>query len=546
MLGNGIVTNPLVRLKLVRSSYTIHIGRVIGRSIRSAMTLMALQHDFPMPDFLSSAAIRVLCAVLLAVMLPGCGPLPLADYPEFDPPRWTAAASDRAWVPASGDQADIQAGTVVMAEAASTEAKTSSAATYDLPALIDLALEDNPMTRADWAAARGAAYAWARSRAPYYPLINVDSESGYERIIDQVPNHWGTLKNWQSTNLVSLDYDLIDFGRRDASSAAAHEDLIAANFAFNRSIQTVVLNTERSFYLFDASRARIKAAQAVVRLAQTDRRAVTQRHNLGLATGPDLLLARQREAQAEYDLENIELQMRDAQADLALALGLDPLQLPPVANFDSQALPAKLAPAVEKLVRRAAADRPDLAAQAARVRGRAAAIALARANMYPSVDVSAYYGSHAFNYGLSNPPTKYYTAMAPEYAATVSLKWDLFTGFADVNAIGAAQAARDQASAELHEAELGVASQVWRAYYAFQTAMQKYQYAEALLQASQASYDSNYESFGHGLMNIIDLLTAERDLANAEYTIIQSRADVLVAAAALAYATGAISPPENH
>jgi outer membrane protein TolC len=76
--------------------------------------------------------------------------------------------------------------------------------------------------------------------------------------------------------------------------------------------------------------------------------------------------------------------------------------------------------------------------------------------------------------------------------------------------------------------------------------MRKYQYAEALLQASQASYDSNYKSFGHGLMNIIDLLAAERDLAGAEYTVIQSRAEVLVAAAALAYATGAVSPPERH
>ena len=82
----------------------------------------------------------------------------------------------------------------------------------------------------------------------------------------------------------------------------------------------MVFSAERAFYLFDASRARIKAAEAVVRLAQTDRRAADKRHHLGLATGPDVLLARQREAQAEYDLENIELQMRDAQADLALAL----------------------------------------------------------------------------------------------------------------------------------------------------------------------------------------------------------------------------------
>ncbi|HEX4209878.1 MAG TPA: TolC family protein, partial [Candidatus Binataceae bacterium] len=266
----------------------------------------------------------------------------------------------------------------------------------------------------------------------------------------------------------------------------------------------------------------------------------------GLATGPDLLLARQRAAQAAYDLENIKLAMRDAQADLAMALGLNPTQLPLLANLDSQSLPAALGPAVDELLRRAAADRPDLAAEAARVRGRDAQTALARANMYPSLEASAYYGSHAFNYALSNPPTPIFTAMAPEYAATLTLKWDLFAGFAHVNAIGQAQAEHDQAQAELHQIALEIASEVWRAYYAFQAAMQKYQYAEALLRASQSSYDSNYKSFGHGLVNIIDLLAAERDLASAQYTIIQSRADVLAAAAAVAYATGAISdaPPK--
>lgn len=374
----------------------------------------------------------------------------------------------------------------------------------------------------------------------------MNSQSGYERIVDQVPNHWGTLKNWQSTNLLSLNYDLIDFGRRDAAAASAHENLLAANLSFNRSLQTVVFNVERAFYLFDASRAEIIAAQAVVRLAETDRRAVQKRHDLGLATGPDMSLARQREAQAEYDLQNVELTVRDAQADLAFALGLNPTELPHIADFDKQPLPASLGPAVDELLRRAAADRPDLASAAAQLHGKDAQIVLAHANMYPTLGVSAYYGSHSFNYGLSNPRTPYYTAMAPEYAATVTLKWDVFAGFAHVNAIGEAQARRDQVQAELQETALEVASEVWRAYYAFQTAMAKYQYADALLQASQSSYDSNYKSFRHGLVNIIDLLAAERDLATAQYTIIQSRADVLVAAASVAYATGGITavPPK--
>jgi outer membrane protein len=484
---------------------------------------------------------RPLLLTFLCLGILGCGSMSLADRPEFAASQWAPASVDHAWTPLTADRAALGSDTRAASGVSFNAAHITAGKTCDLSALINLALATNPATRADWQAARSAAYDWAHSRAPYYPLINVNSQSGYERLVDQVPKHWGTFKNWQSTNLLSLNYDLIDFGRRDATSASARGTLLAANFVFNRSLQTVVFNVERAFYLFDASRAQIRAAQAVVRLATTDRRAVQRRHDLGLVNGPDLLLARQREAQAEYDLQNVELAMRDAQADLALALGLDPTRLPQVASFTSQPLPATLAPAIDELLRRAVADRPDLAAQAARLQGKRAEVALAHADMYPTLGASAYYGSHAFDYGLSNPPTPYYGVVAPEYAATLTLKWDLFAGFAKVNAIGEAQAARDQAQADLDQTALQVASEVWRAYYAFQTAMEKYQYAKTLLQASQSSYDSNYKSFGRGLINIIDLLAAERDLAAANYTIIQSRADVLVAAASVAYATGAIS-----
>ena len=70
----------------------------------------------------------------------------------------------------------------------------------------------------------------------------------------------------------------------------------------------------------------------------------------------------------------------------------------------------------------------------------------------------------------------------------------------------------------------------------------KYQYAEALLAASRSAHDSNLRSFNNGLATIVDLLSAERDLADAKYTMVGSRADVLVSAAAVAYATGAIPP----
>jgi outer membrane protein len=177
------------------------------------------------------------------------------------------------------------------------------------------------------------------------------------------------------------------------------------------------------------------------------------------------------------------------------------------------------------------------------VRARQAEVQLARASFYPTVELTSFYGEEGLNYRLSNPATTTYTAMVPEYGAGVSVKWDIFTGFSHINSLRQAEAERDAARADLQSSEIDVAANEWRAYFSYRTARRKYDYAEALLTASQSSYNSNVKSYGHGLATIIDLLSAERELATARYTIIQSKADLLISAAAVRFATGAI-PPE--
>ena len=48
--------------------------------------------------------------------------------------------------------------------------------TYDLPTLIDVALRNNPDTRASWEAARAAAARYGRSLAPFYPVISARAD----------------------------------------------------------------------------------------------------------------------------------------------------------------------------------------------------------------------------------------------------------------------------------------------------------------------------------------------------------------------------------
>jgi len=289
---------------------------------------------------------------------------------ELNPRAWAPPAVEREWTPAPDSRALVGSATEVAA--LSDMPSSDQGRRLGLTELINFALASNPGTRRAWESAQAAAAAAGKARAPYYPVIGAESNNGYQRLVDLVPKHWGTMKTWQSRSLVSMDYDLIDFGRRDAQAASALNQLVAANLLFNREVQEVVFEVERGFYELDAASANVAAAEATVKLATIDRTNAERRQHSGLATQPAVLLARQREAQAEYDLENARLSVSLAQADLAVALGVRVDQTPEVEPLGDAQLPKSLGADVEQLIDAAVRERPDLAAKVSAVRGRQA------------------------------------------------------------------------------------------------------------------------------------------------------------------------------
>lgn len=164
-------------------------------------------------------------------------------------------------------------------------------------------------------------------------------------------------------------------------------------------------------------------------------------------------------------------------------------------------------------------------------------------NSCPKLASPALTGSRIWGYTFNAGPQ--IQGNMPQYSALLALKWDLFTGFSRVNAVREAKALRSAGAADLQSRELTAIAEVWRAYYEFQSSLKKYSYAKALLSASQESYDALLDTYRQGLSTIVELLSADRDLANARYTMIQSTADLLTASAATAYAVGAMPLPNT-
>ena len=481
--------------------------------------------------------LRVGLIAVVAGWLTGCAYL--AREPEVNPDRWAPGSVDRAWTPPADTRQEYAVPPDIAITSAMPSREPGSAnQSYELAELIDLALRRNPGTRQAWAAARAAAAALGSARAPYYPLVTYQSGGGFQRFQFEDSFTEAVIKQWELTPQVQLTYTLLDFGRRSATADAARQQLAAANFIFNRRIQQVIFDTQRSFYALAAAEAAVQAALKNLELTRTDVEAVSQRLDLGLATEPALLLAKQRLAQSGYDLENAKLLVRDAEADLAVALGVAANTPLDVRNLDHQPLPPALGAHVDQLIDLAVKQRPDLAAQVAALRQRDAELRKTKAAWYPTVGLSAGYGEQLWSYTFNGPPEVH--TLLPQYSALVTLQWDLFTGLRRLNDMRQAAAQRDAARAEVESFQLDTIAQVWRAYFQFKSALKKYDYARAILAASQNAYDANLEAYRQGLSTIVELLSAGNDLANARYTLIQSKADLLTASAAIAYTAGAV------
>jgi len=473
------------------------------------------------------------CGLALVVVigaLGGCAELPV-------PTRTPYAAAPRAhstpWSPPPGTA--TQRPRVLAGPETAIDAQT----VYGLADLIDFAHRTNPDTRRAWEEARAAAAQAARAEAAYYPTLSAMASGGTSREAHPAPGGTFTTEGPGVNPQLQLNWILLDFGRRGASVERGGQELLRANFAFNRKLQEVAFAVSRTYFGLDASRARVSAAQATLESATAVEEAVDARLQRGLATQPDILLARQERARAAYEVQDALGGVNDAQAALAENLGIPPTVLMRVADLSAVPLPTELGESVERIIDRALVRRPDLASRLASVRAREADERRARAEFWPRLSLSGTVGQAVQRYRVGSSSGGTFTTNEAEYGVFLNFHWKLFDGFERENALREATSVRGVAEADLAALELRTIREVWKAYADVKTALRKHEYAVTLLTASEDAYASTLESYrSAGLASVLDLLAAQRDLARARTTEIQSRAELLTTSAALIFAAG--------
>jgi outer membrane protein len=421
---------------------------------------------------------------------------------------------------------------------------------YDLVELIDIAERVNPETRVAWEAARQAAIGVGLVESEYFPVLTLSALGGYQSEAFPAPKDVASSGFFranleQALPTLNLRWLLLDFGRRASSMDAAKERLLAANLGFNRKHQQIIFNVQRAFLALTSIRGKIAVAQSAVNSARAVRASAEAQLRNGLATIPEVSLARQQEAQAAFDLEDVLATERDAQVALAESVGTAPTTPIQVTDFSALPPPATLEDSVDKVIDQAIERRPDLIAKVAVLRGKEAEVRSARAAYFPTLSLLSNVNTLAGRVKITggNQSTGWFGAAEPGYGAGLFLQWNIFEGGATQRRVELAEAERRAAEDEMTAARDRAIREVWKAYTDVRLAVRRLDVAAALLDASQKSYEATLESYRRGLETLINLLAARRELSRAQFVELDTKVQLLNASAALVFTTGA--PPQG-
>jgi outer membrane protein TolC len=118
----------------------------------------------------------------------------------------------------------------------------------------------------------------------------------------------------------------------------------------------------------------------------------------------------------------------------------------------------------------------------------------------------------------------------------------LFTGFESRANVAKAREEAEAAAAQADTLEQQVILQVWRSYYALETAGQLVKTSQDLVASAEQSERVALGRYREGVGTIIDLLVAQASLSKARAEEITARSGWYLALAQLAHDTGVASP----
>lgn len=369
-----------------------------------------------------------------------------------------------------------------------------------------------------------------RSYGAFIPSVtpSISASRGNAARVDQQGNPLPGGNVYTYTGNLSLQLDLFDGFKRfaDLKASSATDEAADAGMV-NQRFQTT-LQTKQAFYNALANEALVRVADAQVTRAQQQLQISVEKLHAGSATRSDSLRSTVEYGNARIALLQARANLATAQAQLGRQIGVDGL----VRAITDSLLPGM--PDTSVLHSFAVADFPAVEQADAQARAARANVWSARSQYWPIINVS-YNNSRS---GTEEPVLPFFDNYKESFSWRFGLSWPLFNGFQREQAQVTASVNRDNAVARANDARRQANAQLTQQMAVLATAFEQIAIADENIAAAREDLRVQNERYRVGAATILDLLTSQAALTQAEVNGIQTRFNYLISRAQLEATVG--------
>jgi outer membrane protein len=463
-------------------------------------------------SLLSAAAGLALAASGLAAQQPA--PAPAAPSPA-QPPAAAPAAQDTAQLPR-----------VTLANALRLAAQNA-------PAMVQ--------------ARQGVRTARAQQRqtlGAYLPSVSVSGNEGYTPVrIDATTG--GAASAGQTTPYnqrygYSLSLPLFTGFQRGANQRAARATTDQREAAQLQQEYATALTAKQAFFTALANAELVTVAETQLRRSGEQLKLTTEKLRLGATTRADSLSAMVDYGNSQLQLIQARANLQYAQVNLGRVIGLDGA----VAPVPDSALEVRVGSLDTAALRREAlATAPSVRQAEASLAAAQASIAATRAQYYPTITASfSQSWSRALNHLVSPAPYNIYNNAGDSIGTnfmrftssktlSVGLSFPIFNGFGRETNMITADANVITAQANLRDARLALDASLTQAIASLNATSQQIDIARVSVAAAEENLRMQTERYRLGTSTIVDLLTGQAALNQAQANLVSARYNYLVARA---------------
>jgi multidrug efflux system outer membrane protein len=357
------------------------------------------------------------------------------------------------------------------------------------------------------------------ARSFLWPTLDVQGSAGRQQISTRtatappgIPREFSTYRG-----TLNLSYEVDLFGRLRSDAAAARAELEASEAARDAVRLALAAQVARSYFSLRSFEQQVLLTRETLKLREDALRLQRRRRQAGVIGDYELRQLEAEVAAARAQLPSLEQARELEEAALQVLLGRTPKQVyeaslavaAPRDDLQAPVLPAGIPS--ELLLRR-----PDLVEAERRLAAANARVAVARAEMFPSIALTAALGSESAS--LSN----LFSGGAALWTVAAALAQPIFSGGRTEARTEAAQARERAALAQYQQAVRVAFSDVRTALVAQTRARESYEAESERAAALAETLRLARLRYDNGIASQLEVLDAERGLLAARIARIEA------------------------